>query len=308
MLKATVSDIEYCYRLFLGRQSDPAGFRVFENLVEAGLSPLDLAHYFIASAEGQRIVASRESGQSSYTVKQLLHGVMAIVPGWNSINAEISETGEYERNVAEVLGGCIRQGMTFVDLGANVGYFSVFAAARGARVIAVEPHPRNVFLLAKSNALNGFDIEIFPGIVAATSAFYLYNFLDGNGEIEEIGDALPTAGQSICRATTLDTLMNGRRADVIKMDVQGAEGLVLAAADSTFSAKPVLVCEFAPHAIRAVSRIDPADFIRKIQSFGYKFELIDREGVAPVALSAEALLAAGEASAKGFVDFIARPE
>jgi FkbM family methyltransferase len=307
MLKATMSDIEHCYRLILGRPSDPPGFRVFENLVVGGISTLELARHFVESTEGLAIANRRANEQMRYDTKELPYARMAIIPSWNSINAEISNEGEYEAHVTAVLAKHLRKGVTFVDIGANVGYFSIFAAARGAQVIAIEPHPRNVFLLTKSNMLNGFQIEIFPGILAETAAFYLYNFADGNGQIEEIGDELPSKMQSICRATTLDALLDGRKADVIKMDVESAEGLVLAGADRTLAQRPVLVSEFTPLAIQSISRMKPTDYIRKIQSYGYRFELIERGAPAPVAVSMDALVKAGEASPTGFVDFVAMP-
>src|SRR5206468_3588497 len=49
----------------------------------------------------------------------------------------------------------LRPGITFLDLGAHVGTFSLPAAARGARVVAVDAHPQHARLLAEAADLNG---------------------------------------------------------------------------------------------------------------------------------------------------------
>ena len=51
----------------------------------------------------------------------------------------------------------------FVDVGANIGFFSCFAAKRGLQVIAVEPHQLNLRLLYRNLRLNNLDrVEVFP--------------------------------------------------------------------------------------------------------------------------------------------------
>jgi hypothetical protein len=59
----------------------------------------------------------------------------------------------------------LRPGQVFVDVGANVGYFSLLARAltgESGRVIAVEAHPRLVELLRRNMIVNGYrDVDIF---------------------------------------------------------------------------------------------------------------------------------------------------
>jgi FkbM family methyltransferase len=45
-------------------------------------------------------------------------------------------------------------GSNFVDVGANIGLYSVYAARRGARVLAIEPGPENIFTLIMNVQLN----------------------------------------------------------------------------------------------------------------------------------------------------------
>ena len=53
----------------------------------------------------------------------------------------------------------LQRGDVFVDVGANIGYFSVLAAClvgEGGQVFAFEPDPDNFRLLRDNVALNGF--------------------------------------------------------------------------------------------------------------------------------------------------------
>ena len=62
----------------------------------------------------------------------------------------VAEYKSWEMDVVELLQRTLRPGMTFVDIGANVGYFSVLASrlvGGGGEVIAFEPEPRTVSLL-----------------------------------------------------------------------------------------------------------------------------------------------------------------
>lgn len=54
----------------------------------------------------------------------------------------------------------VNPGDTFLDVGANVGYYSMWAAAHGCKVIAFEPNPECAARIRWAAADNGFDIEI----------------------------------------------------------------------------------------------------------------------------------------------------
>lgn len=52
------------------------------------------------------------------------------------------------------------EGASFVDVGANIGLYSVYAGARGARVLAIEPGPENIFTLIRNVQLNNLSHQI----------------------------------------------------------------------------------------------------------------------------------------------------
>lgn len=122
----------------------------------------------------------------------------------------------------------------FVDIGANVGLFSFFVAARAgrnARILAVEPDPENLSRLA-------FNIRINPGVPISIAAVAL---ADKAGKVALDVDRRDRGGTRVVKsagrdaatvdAQTLLQLLHREGIDAIhaiKIDVEGAEDLVLA--------------------------------------------------------------------------------
>jgi len=115
-----------------------------------------------------------------------------------------------------------------LDLGANVGLFSLWIAhhAREARVIAFEPHPEN-FATLQSNT-RGYRIETHCAALSATSG--LGHVVDGG---ERSLDHRLVIGDGTVPVLTLDravALAESDRIDLLKVDIEGAEADMLAAA------------------------------------------------------------------------------
>jgi FkbM family methyltransferase len=122
----------------------------------------------------------------------------------------------------------------FVDIGANVGLFSFFVAARAARnarILAVEPDPENLSRLA-------FNIRINPGVPISIAAVAL---ADKAGKVALDVDRRDRGGTRVVKsagrdaptvdAQTLLQLLHRGGIDAIhaiKIDVEGAEDVVLA--------------------------------------------------------------------------------
>jgi len=118
-------------------------------------------------------------------------------------------------------------GDLFVDVGANVGSYSMWAAELGAEVVAFEPDAGARARLRANARLNGFDIDIRPQIVSATvGRARMTRGLDAMNHIA-VG-----AGDDAQEATTLDVALAGRtHVRGVKVDVEGFERLVLEGAE-----------------------------------------------------------------------------
>ncbi len=151
----------------------------------------------------------------------------------------------------------------FVDAGANVGYFSLLAASRGAHVLAYEPTLAVYRRLKENFALNGFSGDLVNAALsdkAGTVKLYESdddpeaNSIFGNGE-----------WSSTVRTVSLDRDLirfGVKRVDLLKIDVEGAEPMVLDGAKKLLSSvdAPDLIIEVNAFALKAAGSA-PSRFI-----------------------------------------------
>lgn len=150
----------------------------------------------------------------------------------------------------------LHPGMTFVDVGANVGYFSALAAGlvgeRG-RVIAFEPSPyafERLRSMVDRNHLNQVQpLRLALSEKAGESSIYL-----GEGSRNHTPTMIPTENSVITKINvqTLDSAVEAlrlARIDLLKIDVEGFEPRVLAGATELLKAGGIraILCEFNDH-------------------------------------------------------------
>lgn len=124
-------------------------------------------------------------------------------------------------------------GGAVIDIGANIGAFSMFALHRlkAGRVVAFEPDPVNFAHLAANAALApaGRLVAVQEAIADAAGEM---TFHRGNaGGVSTSGSLLSTKGEKVTvRTTTLEAAMDANgmaRCDFLKMDCEGAEYAIL---------------------------------------------------------------------------------
>jgi FkbM family methyltransferase len=128
----------------------------------------------------------------------------------------------------------IRPGATVVDVGANVGYNTVYAAVRvgpGGRIVAVEPAADNLLVLHENIVANALENVVVHAVAAGRAPEVRDLFL--RGAMSAVNSLFPRSvyatvtGTQAVQVTPLDDLVDGE-ADVVKIDVEGAELDVLA--------------------------------------------------------------------------------
>ncbi len=134
---------------------------------------------------------------------------------------------------------------TFVDIGANIGLYSLRAASRGvAKVYAIEPNPFSFSVLARNIVANGFDSLVIPLCLAMSDSSSVVTFkLSGThaGSIrnEISGDGPPLHGPSITTAAfSVDELFRVQGVSGVnhlKIDVDGLELEILRGARGLLS-------------------------------------------------------------------------
>jgi FkbM family methyltransferase len=129
----------------------------------------------------------------------------------------------------------VRPGYRFIDIGANVGAYSLFVAARAgrdARVLAVEPQPGVFAKLSTNIGLNPFGTIKAVACAVADKAGDLTLFLDARNEGESSMRTLRSSAANAVKvpAVPLAQLLVSEgfaHVDAMKIDVEGAEDLIL---------------------------------------------------------------------------------
>ena len=174
----------------------------------------------------------------------------------------------------------------FVDVGANIGYFTLLASSLvgpAGRVIAVEANPRTFKLLQANVRLNDCaNVELRH--VAAGEAFGFATLFEreaGNAG----GDQVDFAAQGEPGAIPverLDALVSEQPVRLIKLDIEGAEAKALRGATGLLERgdAPDLVFEFTPKFLAGMGD-DPRELIGFLQAAGYRLEVIADAGRSP---------------------------
>ena len=145
------------------------------------------------------------------------------------VSRRIREEGIWEPYETELLLGMLQPGDVMVDVGANIGYFSVIAAAQvgeAGAVVAFEPDPRNCELLRRNVTHNGLAarVEIVEAGLAATDApgdLYLSEDNFGDHQIFAADDTRDSVPVTLLHgASYLQSRV--QRIDLLKVDTQGA--------------------------------------------------------------------------------------
>lgn len=156
---------------------------------------------------------------------------------------EILRTHQYEPSLSELIVSVLRPGDTFVDAGANEGYFSMLGAREvtGGRVIAIEPQTRLIPVIEENIRLNGEktvsifhvalsdrkgEVKLYLAPDTNTGASAFHRHWRFGGTVETVS------------TITLDELLDAEGAEkvrLLKIDCEGAELDILGGARHSLS-------------------------------------------------------------------------
>lgn len=184
---------------------------------------------------------------------------------------------QYEWRKVEYIRRNLKLGMSFVDVGAHVGYFTMLAArlvGPAGRVVAFEPDADNIAWLMKSAEINNYThvaaIRAAIGAKSQTKRDFYRGKSSGQHSVLPIGEDCRQVYQ-----TTLNAAV-GRPVEMLKIDVEGAEYDVLAGANMTLSMRTKILIDLHPDL-----GVDPLPVERFLISRG--FGLYDiRSGFLPL--------------------------
>jgi FkbM family methyltransferase len=189
-------------------------------------------------------------------------------------------SGEYEAHLTAVFERYCTAGMTVVDVGANLGYYSLLASrlvGPSGRVVALEPNSENCRLLLSSLRLNDItNVQLLPVAAdVATGWAYYSTHVGSNGGLIEDGDLLAHPG-TVVPTFRLDELVDGT-VGFLKMDVEGAEGRVVRGATRLIERdRPIVTTELKDEMLRRVSGTTMADYLGYFEDLGYRPSLLEK--------------------------------
>lgn len=192
---------------------------------------------------------------------------------------------EFETDLCKL---CIRPGMTVIDIGANIGYYTLlFAKLVGARgkVIGFEPVLDNFEFLQKNIELNNYswvdlhrlaladkasEMDMYVGEISQTTSSFIKENILYESSINRV------AVQSVA----LDEFLQERnieKVDFIKLDVQGYEEAVVRGARNLLTSQNLsILMEFWPHGLQKAGT-DIDRFLQMLEEFNFNFYVLDQK-------------------------------
>jgi len=182
--------------------------------------------------------------------------------------------------IENIMSKLVGKDTVFVDVGAYLGLYTVWACRRARRVISVEPNPAALAYLKVNIALNECsNVTVVPKAISDRRGYAKLKIPKTTGE-----GLIPSALSSMMwdykeafevevKTDTLDSVLEDvgvDSVDVLKIDVEGAEGLVVRGAERALKEAKAVLIEIWPENMWVV---------RHLKNSGYMLaEIIDHHG------------------------------
>ena len=188
--------------------------------------------------------------------------------------------GTWEPKLIQVVTDIVKEGMTVIDIGAHIGYYSLYFAkcvGPSGHIFSFEPVPENLALLRKNVRLNQVSwVQTFSDALYSCTKNISFAVPDESANSGEGSLVQHRPGRRILvHAVALDSFCcsAGIRPDVVKMDVEGAElEVLLGARDTIERCSPKLLIEL--HHFDGDATAHPVP--RLLTSCGYQVRWIEQ--------------------------------
>lgn len=205
-----------------------------------------------------------------------------------SVAAEILNFGDYENRERAMILKLIPDGATVLDVGANIGWYSIVIASKicDVTVHAFEPIPSTFSVLQQNLALNGLSNvrANVMGLADAAGIIPLYYYPEGTGNASVANLSGRSSVEMVdCKVVQLDSYVNdcGITVDFIKCDVEGAEQMVFKGGSKTMTRDhPAVFVEILRKWSRKVGH-NYSETFAYFQNLGYRAFTVGQNNLVP---------------------------
>jgi FkbM family methyltransferase len=189
----------------------------------------------------------------------------------------------------------LKEGDVFIDVGANVGYYTLLASKKvgiTGHVYSFEPETENYEILKQNIILNNLQNVTIEKKAVANKAGRMKLYLNptNKGDHSLRDDKLNREYQEV-DVISLDDYFKDKKIDFIKIDVQGADVLVVQGAKGIISNNPniLIVSEFSSMNFRKMNT-DPRVYLDDLSKIGFEFYNIDDKSQSIDKLSIDSIM------------------
>ena len=241
------------YCVLLGRDPEPAGLRHWSAMLSNGLARTQFIHAVLSSAEFRGRMATVNQFDEYHDVDVMVpmppHQFRLPLADLSFVPTFLKER-VWEPHVTGYLRQELRPHHTFMDVGANLGYFSVICAPLVRRVIAFEPVSTAYRYCLGNISLNRLtNVELFPyGLWKQNVTLSMMSDSSSLMSASLSGDQRTSGGETI-PCVSLDRLVASGELqlpglDVVKMDIEGAEvSALMGMRDTIMRFRPRIIFE-----------------------------------------------------------------
>ena len=230
---------------------------------------LRLVHPKVSVRGRQMVLAGQRGPSAAYSLDMIL--------------------GRYEPEVAAWFERVVKPGMTVLDIGGHIGFYTLLAAelvGNTGRVFAFEPEAENFAVLSKNVAAAKYaNVQLLQKAVTdKVGEIQLFISSQGNDRhsVYENPRSILAEPHVNVASTSIDRFLEAAgwpRVDVIKMDIEGAEPLAIEGMTELLSRSDrlLILIEFAPELLDAAGTA-PDQFLRRLADVGFHITCLREDG------------------------------
>ena len=231
-----------------------------------------LLHYGVVATKK---IKQKNSNQLIVDVNQYK---LEVIPGDLGISSELIMFKTHEPLTTKLLSKELKKGMTCLDVGGNIGYYTLLESnivGNDGKVIAIEPSPPNFKHLKKNLSIqdtkNVDAYNFAAGDVDGEVNFLVYRESNGSFTIPD-GETTDLPGELIkVPAKRMDTFLNElniEHVDFVRMDVEGYEHHIIEGMKNIIkNSKPMFQIEV--H-VTLLGKEGTKKFLKEFQDYGYE--------------------------------------